>query len=81
MPCKNYNLKTLSHDYATVDEAMLSLCRAELCRVMLNHTLPRSALPRIAMPCLLLSDSCKNLDRTTVRRVHVTSACSAVTQQ
>jgi hypothetical protein len=28
-PCKNCNIETRSHDYATVDEAMFSPCRAE----------------------------------------------------
>jgi hypothetical protein len=28
-PCKNCNIETRSHDYATVDEALFSPCRAE----------------------------------------------------
>jgi hypothetical protein len=29
MPCKNCNIETRSRDYATVDEAVFSPCRAE----------------------------------------------------
>jgi hypothetical protein len=71
MPCKNCNLEIRSRDYATVDEAVFSPCRADLCRVV----------PSRASPRLLLSDSCKHLDDARVGRVHVASACSAVTQQ
>jgi hypothetical protein len=56
------NFETRSRDYATVNEAVFSLCRAELC------------VPCRAAPRLLLSDNCKHLDRATVRRGHVTSA-------
>jgi hypothetical protein len=62
--------ETLSRDYATVGEAVLSLCQAELCR----------AVPCLASSRLSLSDKCKRLDRATVRMGHMTSA-SAVTSR
>jgi hypothetical protein len=34
MPCKNCNIETHSHDYATADEAVFSLCQAKLRRVV-----------------------------------------------
>jgi hypothetical protein len=55
-PCKNCNLETRSHDYATVDEAVFSPCRAE------SHLVP---------PHLLLSDSCKHLEDARVGRGNV----------
>jgi hypothetical protein len=47
-PCKNCNIETRSHDYATVEEAVFSPCRAE----------PRCAVPwrvahRLAWPRLV----------------------------
>jgi hypothetical protein len=47
-PCKNRNLETRSRDYATVDEAVFSPCRAELCRVVLSRAWPRIASLRLA---------------------------------
>jgi hypothetical protein len=44
-PCKNCNIETLSRDYATVDEAVFSLCRAKPSRERVAH--------RVASPCLV----------------------------
>jgi hypothetical protein len=46
-PCKNCNIETRSRDYATVDEAVFSPCRAELCRAVTSRP-PRLATPRLA---------------------------------
>jgi hypothetical protein len=42
-PCKKCNLETRSCDYATVDEAVFSPCRAELCRVVSSLASSRHA--------------------------------------
>jgi hypothetical protein len=78
---RHANLETCSRCYATVNEAVFSPCRAELCRVVPSRASPRPASQRRASPRLLLSDSYKHLDDARVRMGHITSACSAVTQQ
>jgi hypothetical protein len=61
-PCKNCNIETRSQDYATVDEAVFSPCRAE----------PRSDESRIASPRLLPGNSYKHLDDARVGNGHAT---------
>jgi hypothetical protein len=68
-PCKNSNIESRSQDYATVDEAVISPCRAE----------PSRDESRIASPRLFPGDSYKHLDDARVGKNHVTA--SAVTQQ
>jgi hypothetical protein len=68
-PCKNCNIETHSHDYATVDEAVFSPCWAEQSR----HE------SCIVSPHLLPGNSHKHLDDARVGKGHVTA--SAVTQQ
>jgi hypothetical protein len=63
-PCKNYNIETRSHDYATVDEAVFSPCRAELWRV--EHCL--------ASRPLLPGNSYKHLDDARVGKGHMTAS-------
>jgi hypothetical protein len=80
-PCKNCNLETRSRNYATLDEAVFSPCRAELCRVVPSRDPPRRATPR-----MWLSDSCKHLDDARVGMGNVTasamtSCVSTVMQQ
>jgi Fe2+ or Zn2+ uptake regulation protein len=65
-PCKNCNIETRSRDYATVDEAVFSSCRAEICRVV-----PSRASPRPAM--LVTRRHCKRLNDARVGKGHVTS--------
>jgi hypothetical protein len=67
MPCKNSNIETRSHDYATIDEAVFSPCCAETFR----------SSRRIASPRLLPGNSYKHLDDARVGKGHVTA--SAVT--
>jgi hypothetical protein len=57
-PRRNCNFETRSRDYATVDKAVFSSCRAEPCRVA-PRTLLRSAEVNM-FP--LLGDKCKRLD-------------------
>jgi hypothetical protein len=40
-PCKNSNIETRSHDYATVVEAVFSPCRAEPSRAVTSRASPR----------------------------------------
>jgi hypothetical protein len=61
--------ETRSRDYATVDKAVFSPCRAE----------PSRDESRIASPRLLPGNSYKYLDDARVGKGHVTA--SAVTQQ
>jgi hypothetical protein len=56
MPCKNCNIETRSHDYATVDEAVFSPSRALPCRDE----------SRIASPRLLPGNRYKILDDARV---------------
>jgi hypothetical protein len=42
-PCKNCNIETRSHDYATVDEAVFSPCRAQPSRDESRIASPRHA--------------------------------------
>jgi hypothetical protein len=58
-PCKNCNIETRSHDYATVDEAVFS---------------PSHDDPRIASPRLLPGNSYKHLNDTRVGKGHVTAS-------
>jgi hypothetical protein len=58
-PCKNCNIKTRSHDYATIDEAVFSPCRDE---------------SRIASPRLLPGNNYKHLGHEKVGKGHVTSS-------
>jgi hypothetical protein len=78
-PCKNRNLETRSRDYATVDEAVFSPCRAKFCSVVQSRASPHHASH--PNPSLVAKLHCKRLDDARVGRGHVTSACSAVTQQ
>jgi hypothetical protein len=57
-PCKNCNIETRSRDYATVDEAVYSPCRAEQSRVE---------------PSRAESRSYKHLDDARVGKGHVTA--------
>jgi hypothetical protein len=58
-PCKNCNIETRSLDYATVDEAVFSPCRAE---------------SRIASPHLLPGNSYKHLDDARIGKGYVTAS-------
>jgi hypothetical protein len=40
-PCKNCNIETRSRDYATVEKAVFSPCRAELCCAVTSRASPR----------------------------------------
>jgi hypothetical protein len=66
---QNCNIETRSRDYATVDEEVISPCRAEFWRVA--HL--------VVSPCLLPGNRYKHLDDARVGKGHVTA--SAVTQQ
>jgi hypothetical protein len=69
-------METRSQDYATVDEAVFSQCRAELCRAVTSR-----ASPRIVSPRLLPGNSYKHLDDARVGRGHVIALrVSKVTQ-
>jgi hypothetical protein len=58
-PCKNSNIETRSHDYATVDKAVFSPCCAE---------------PSRASPRLLPGNSHKHLDDARAGKDHVTAS-------
>jgi hypothetical protein len=71
VPCKNCNIETRSHDYATVDETVFS---------------PSLAESRIASHHLLPGNSYKHLYDARVGKGHVTASAvtslfSTVTQQ
>jgi hypothetical protein len=68
-PCKNCNIEARSHNYATVDEAVLSPRRAEICRAVTSR----------ASPHLLPGNSYKHFDHARVGKGHVTA--SAVTSR
>jgi hypothetical protein len=78
-PWKNYNFETRSRDYATVDEAVFSPCRAEPCRAEPSRAVNESLIAshRLASPRLLPGNSYKHLDNARVGKGHVTA--SAVT--
>jgi hypothetical protein len=80
-PCKNCNIEIRSRDYATVDEAVFSPCRAEPSRAVTSRASRRKASPR-----LLPGNSYKHLNDKRVRKGHVTASAvtsrvSTVTQQ
>jgi hypothetical protein len=68
MPCKNRNLITCSCNYATVDETVFSLYRAELRRVVPPPT------PRIASSRSLPGNSYKHLGDARVGMGHMTES-------
>jgi hypothetical protein len=72
-PCKDCNIETRSRDYAAVDEAVFSPCRAEPSCDELHIASPRLASH------LLSGNSYEHLDDARVARGHVTA--SAVKQQ
>jgi hypothetical protein len=85
-PRKNCNIKTRSHDYATVDEAVFSPCREEPSSDVTWRVANLLASSSIASPRLLPGNSYKHLDDARVGRGHVTASAvtshvSTVTQQ
>jgi hypothetical protein len=62
-PCKNCNIETRSHDYATVDETVFSPCGAEPSRDESRTTSPR----------LLPGNSYKHLDDARMGKGHLTA--------
>jgi hypothetical protein len=64
---KNCNIETRSRNYATVDEAVFSPCRAE------------SRIPSHRSASLLPGNSYKYMDDATIKKGHVTAL--AATQQ
>jgi hypothetical protein len=59
-PYKNCNIETCSHDYATVDEAVFSLCRAEQNRAEPSWGEPsRTELSREQVPHCIASPRCQ----------------------
>jgi hypothetical protein len=65
-PWKSCNFEIRSREYATVDEAVFSPCRAEFC--------PCVAESHLASPRLLPGNSCKHLDDARMGTGHVTAS-------
>jgi hypothetical protein len=83
-PCKNCKIETRSRDYAIVDEAVFSPCRAEQNRIEPSRTEPNRTEPNRTEPCravneslivshrlasLLPGNSYKHLDNATIKSV------------
>jgi hypothetical protein len=78
-PYKNCNIETLSRDYATVDEAVFSPCRAEQCRAEPSRAVNKLLITSHRLASLLPGNSYKYFYDARVGKGHVTA--SAVTSR